>query len=153
VNIKQGKPRRRLPKVGDIFRFETSDGVFRFGRVIKDDAVVGPFRDAWLIYIYDVTSADGLTIPHLDKDMLLVPPMIVNQSLWSKGFFEVVKNEPLASSDVRMTHCFHNDLTNKWFDEYSNEISVKSKNYGMHALLFDRAACQAIVSALEGWGG
>jgi hypothetical protein len=149
MKIVASSPTTRLPRTGDIFRFKTSDGLFRFGRVIKDDAVVGPFKNAWLIYIYRHGSKHEDPPAELKKDDLLVAPMLVNQSPWEKGYFHTVRNEPVKSGDVLPRHAFRNRLNKKLFDEKGNELSTATEPVGDHALKFEKAVADTIVSALE----
>jgi len=149
LSIQKLKPIRKLPKTGDIFCYKTSDGLFRFGKVVKDDAVVGPFRNSLLIYLYSTPSKNKDLIPPLSKKELLFAPIFVDASMWRKGFFQQVKNEPLAQKEVFLKHCFQHRLSKKFFDEYSKELPRRIEPVGDFALHFDQSMCNQILSALN----
>ncbi len=149
LTIRKLKRIRKFPKTGDIFCYKTSDGLFRFGRVIKDDAVVGPFRCSLLIYLYSTPSKSKEIVPPLNKKELLLPPMLVDASPWRKGFFQLLKNVPLESKDVFLNHCFEHRLNKKLYDEYGKELFRRVKPVGEFALHFDPSVCRHILSTLN----
>jgi hypothetical protein len=145
-----GKAVRRLPKAGDFLRITISDSSYRFGRVIKDDVVIGPFRNGWLVYVY-ANRSDTQDLPDdLRKDNLLVAPLIVNQSPWAKGLFQPAGHAAIRSTDLWPTHCFQHSISGKYFDEYSNEVAGKYAYVGDFALKFDRAVESTLNTALAG---
>jgi hypothetical protein len=109
-------------KVGDIFTFQMKDdNRFFYGKVICKDAKVGPFEELILIYIYNSFSKEKDKNPELDKENLLIPPLMTNKLPWSKGYFETISNIPINSHDVFERHCFK-DISGKIFDEYNNSL-------------------------------
>jgi len=123
MNLRLLRKSRKAVKAGSLFVMLPPDDEYLFGRVIADDAVVGPIVDMLLIYIYDVRSSEKRP-PPLDElclERLLVPPIVTNRQPWLRGYFEEIEFRPLAESDRLERHCFADPLTGKHFDEYSNE--------------------------------
>ena len=52
------------------------------------------------MYIYDAFSPVKERIPELNKDKLLLPPLLTNRLAWSNGYFETIENHPLGPMDV-----------------------------------------------------
>ena len=114
-------PSRKAPKAGDLFTFQLPDDLFRFGRVITDEASAGGGSRLLLNYLYNVSS-DRRTPPtdELTHDRLLVPPLMTNRLLWSRGYFETVASKELRASDVLARHvfCYRRPGGIVYFDEF-----------------------------------
>ena len=77
-----------MPTAGDGFRITRSDSSERRGCVAKDDAVLGPFRNALVVYVVGHGVNDiAAALTSRDLDALLLPPLIINQSPWEAGLF------------------------------------------------------------------
>ncbi len=134
TNMKVLKKSRKRPRPGDIFAFQVEEGLFRFGRVIRVDARIGPMEDCVLLYIYRASSVEKNRIPELGKDDLLVPPVMTNFLAWSKGYFEIVEHRPLVQEDVFPVHCFWSCANQRHYDDNNNELPRRSEPCGFYGL-------------------
>lgn len=122
LNLAVLKKSRRKPEVGDTFALLPSDGLYLYGRVIATDCQIGPMKNCILIYIYRPRSSNKESIPELFRGQLLIPPLMTNALPWSRGYFEVLKNQPLQPIDKLPQHCFK-DTFGRYYDEYNNLLS------------------------------
>jgi len=131
MNMKVLKRQRKLV-VGDIFALQILPKQYHFGRIIRLDAKIVAFRDCILGYVYNATSDSKTDIPELSKNDLLIRPFMTNQQPWTKGYFEIVRREPLEPEDVLTPHCF--ELNGMFFDEYNNRLPERIEPCGFHGL-------------------
>jgi hypothetical protein len=115
------KPSRRPIHKGDVFVALPKDQIqkYLFGRVISDEARIGPWESVYLVYVYDFRS-DKKQIPTkeaLQPSRLLIPPFMTDRLAWSKGLFETIGSEPIANTDVQPTHVFR-----RWNGEFVDEL-------------------------------
>jgi hypothetical protein len=119
MNLLRLRGSRKQPIPGDLFVFHLRGGGFGFGCVIRDNAVVGPWRDLYLVYIFDHFSESKDLPNNLVFSSLLIPPIFSNQKPWKEGFFEHAGHCSLASEDLPEAHCFR-DLRGFYYDEFGN---------------------------------
>lgn len=113
---------RKKPKAGDIFVLKIISGPYFFGRVIKTEVDAGfGGRIAYLIYIYRDSSSNADELPDLDKNRLIIPPMMINQRPWIEGYFQTISHKPILEDDQFKRHCFRNSR-GVFFDEYGNAL-------------------------------
>ena len=148
VNMRVLTKSRKRPKPGDIFVFQMPDGLFRYGRVIRTDAVIGGFPNCTLIYIYSATSATKLPVPKLTKEQLLVPPIGTNRQPWLRGYFETIECRPFDHDDVLKTHCFESPTFKKYFDDQGRTLDDRCEPCGTYALDSYRTIDDAVSRAL-----
>jgi hypothetical protein len=134
TNMKVLKKSRKRPRPGDIFVLQIEEGHFRFGRVIRVDARIGPLENCVLVYIFRASSQDKHQIPELSKDDLLVPPVMTNCLPWSKGYFEVVEHRPLHEQDILPIHCFLDCMFRHYYDDDGKRLPYRSEPCGVHGL-------------------
>ncbi|HKX28912.1 MAG TPA: Imm26 family immunity protein [Blastocatellia bacterium] len=149
MSLKSLKPSRKAPQVGDLFVFQVTPGEYRYGRVVRTDAQVGPFQNALLVYLYKSPSSDKTQIPDLKLSDLLVPPVMTNQTPWTKGYFETVANRELQPGDVLERHSFKNGLNQKYFDEYNQILPEPVEPVGDHSLNLHGSINALITEALK----
>ena len=135
LNMERLKRSRKPIQVGDVFAYKMKDRPYGFGRVIRDEILMGNFTDVIMIYIYDAFSDYINSVPNLDKKRLLLPPILTSQRPWTTGYFVTVGNKPLLATDVLSTHCFK-DLASKfpYCDEYRQPLSNHVEPCGLYAL-------------------
>ncbi|MEI6533006.1 MAG: immunity 26/phosphotriesterase HocA family protein [Candidatus Roizmanbacteria bacterium] len=135
MDIQKIGPRTlKRPQEGDIFVFSFDNKEYYFGRVIKLDVIAGGFPGAVLIYAYDQKTNKKKLIPLLNKENLLIPPVMINRMPWTRGYFEVVEHKVLLPEDVFEKHIFKTDNPNISLDEYGNRMQNVVANYGYSAL-------------------
>lgn len=129
----RGKRTRKGPEAGDIFSY--SSGASRwFGRVIRTDLPGQTGRRTLLVYFYRPQVAVAATdIPALSPRDLLVPPMKIDETPWTLGYFAKVVSVPVAATDVLPHHCFRHPGTGNCFDEFDNP-SECSTGCGEHGV-------------------
>ncbi len=120
------------------------------GCVVKDDAIIGPFHNALLIYVFK-PGVDNMKSNYqkYGLDSLLLPPLVVNVSPWENGIFIPSGENPLRDIVLPSRHIFQNCLNGKTFDEYSEPIDSVGENIGDFALKFDTAIIPMIMQAYE----
>ena len=144
MNFVQLEKSRKKKRPGDIFVYQLKQepNLYRFGKIIKTDAVVGNLvgTKSNLIYLYEAISNSKLDIPVLDKNKLLLPPLGINNLPWTRGYFVTVGFEEVTEKNSHAVHCFRCDSrkTPTYYNEYSKEIH-KIKGYigehGLHSYL------------------
>ena len=117
------EPSRKRLRPGDVFAMEIPAGSYRFGRVVATDALVGPFPNCVLIYVFgaESKSKEPPDPAVLRPENLLVPPLMTNLLPWSRGYFETLENRTLQPGEVLDRHCFAHD-NGRYYDEYNNEL-------------------------------
>lgn len=134
VNMRVLTKSRKRPKPGDIFVFQMPDGLFRYGRVIRTDAVIGGFPNCTLIYIYSATSATKLPVPRLTREQLLIPPIGTNRQPWLRGYFEMIGHAQLRPEDVLEVHCFLDPVWKRYVDADGRVLPEKHEPCGFDGL-------------------
>jgi len=154
TNLEVLRPSRKAPSAGDTFAYKLPDSLFRFGRVVRNDATwtlaegAGP---AVLIYLYRVVTSE-LVMPNREElrpGRLLVPPMMTNRLPWSRGYFVTLANLPLDESDVLPQHCFLSHFRGTYFDADGQALPGPSEPVGDFALHSFRTIDDAISDALH----
>ena len=147
VNMVVLKKSRKPPASGDIFAFSMPGTPFFFGRVIRTDALIGPMKNNTLIYIYRVSSPDKTKVPELNKNELLVPPIMTNRQPWLRGYFENIENRPLEPKNALEKHCFI-DSWGHFYDEQNNKLPDRVEPCGAYGLHSYRTIDDAVSKAL-----
>ncbi len=127
------KKSRKKPQPGDIFVFKMPKFDYVFGRVIKTN-LGGGVPGGNLIYIYKAFSKDKKNIPLLDKNNLLIPPIIINSQGWLQGYFETVISKPLVKEDILSQHCFKDVAKREttYVDEDRRELKYPVEPCGIY---------------------
>lgn len=138
TNLQTLRPSRKKVRPGDIFAMLLPDGLYLFGRVIRDDAKWARGEDvnpALLIYVYRFRSQKKDTPPALElkSDRLLISPVMINRLPWSRGYFETIDNLQLGDEDILPVHCFLS-ANGKYYDEYSNLLPGPVEPVGDYGL-------------------
>ncbi|MCE5199648.1 MAG: Imm26 family immunity protein [Armatimonadota bacterium] len=148
-NCRVIKPSRARIRPGDIFVVQPHGREYVFGRVIKADAsILGGL--VYLVYIYNAFAKDKTDIPRLDKNNLLIPPILTDRSGWRSGICETVAQMPLTKDDILPNHCFMNTARPpRYFDEHDDPLRGCTQPCGKHALELERGIDALITDALE----
>lgn len=142
------KSRKKL-QPGDIFVFQMPDDFYRYGRVIRTDAIGGGFPDCNLIYLYAVATSTKLPVPALSTGSLLIPPELTNTLPWVRGYFENIEHRPLLKNDTLLVHCFWDDPFERYVDEYRNVLDRRHEPCGFYGLASYAGIDQAVSKALD----
>lgn len=103
----------RRPQDGDLFALAPPGGYLLFGRVVSTHAQWSSGDEpaeyeAVLIYVYGEWS-EYKEIPDpsvLAPDLLLLPPLLVEEEPWDLGLFETLATVPPGPGDLLDPHCF-----------------------------------------------
>lgn len=123
------KRSRAYPEIGDIFKINPIENLEFFGIVLNNHINNINGDDLLLVLIFkqniDISKslADGVS-----EDDLLIPPQIVGQEYWSRGyFFNAGKfDKPLDIAD----RGFYSVGKGKFFDEFGNELAKPPRLLG-----------------------
>ncbi len=138
---------KRAPLVGDVFAFRAADQAYRFGRVISTTAVAGPTHGCVLVYLYGAKSRDKTRVPKLERDALLLPPMMTTRAPWTHGYFEHVKTATVRTRDVLPQHAFR-DARGTLVDDEGRPLEAASAPVGELRLWDVEAIDAAIAGAI-----
>lgn len=141
------KATRGPRKPGEIFILKWKDLGYFFGRVVTDRVAMSPTPDSpprgpwphrdgnYLVYIYADPHPAPNPVPRLDRDRLIIPPVVVLNSPWTSGFFAPVAHQPLTSRDVLRRHCFwFVEDTDHLIDEMGNRLARRTEPCRQQAL-------------------
>lgn len=107
------------PRPGDVFAMQPENQVFIYGRVIRTDAAVGDIDRCLLVYIYRRVSSVLKPVPRLDRNDLLLPPVLTGDDMFALDYAKIIVRAPLTSEDVLPVHCFR-DSDGVYHDEYNH---------------------------------
>lgn len=149
--ISGNEKQKKWPKEGDVFYFQLSDDRFGYGMVALGNIDVGPFKNAIVIYIYDnfMPSLDESIV--LNKENLLLPPIITDASCWKNGYFVTFKNLDPNSRDIYPEHYFKNPIMDIVFDSHGTEVNMLTDNIpvGRESIQFHKNIIRSIEHVLN----
>jgi hypothetical protein len=136
MNLRVLKKSQRQPELGDVFVMQLDSANLLFGRVVSIDANPLGVGGGILIYIYRAKAPSKTSVPTLDRNRLLIPPLITNKLPWSRGYFEHIQSRPLEVGDVLTQHRFWDPLRGIFRDEQGNVVPDPSEpcgTWGLHS--------------------
>ncbi|PTX47371.1 immunity protein 26 of polymorphic toxin system [Melghirimyces profundicolus] len=145
-------PSRKRPKPGDVFVIQPKKGVYYYGRVIRTKMPnKNPMMRGWnLIYIYKVPTEKIVMPDQLNERGLLIPPKIVNNQGWLKGYFQTIGSIPLQEEDYVKDYGFWDAFTKTFVDEEGNKLDFKPKMYSDYGVGSYGSVAYDVQQALEG---
>lgn len=117
--LRKLKASRRNPAVGDVFTFHLPDK-YGFGKVIRNDATAFGFDDSNVVHLF-AEFAQAPLPTSFTNDELIFPPILINNTPWTRGFFQTIGNVELTSEEQQM-QCFESPELG-YIDEYGNILS------------------------------
>lgn len=152
TNLRVLKPSRKKVRRGDIFRMQLPDETYLFGRVIgtpedTNAPFIGPI---YFIYIYAYRSTTGKLAESsgLNPDSLLIAPLFTNRLAWSDGVFETIESASIADHAELDQHCFWAPDTDRYYDEFGNELAERSDPWAILGVTSYRTIDDRISKAL-----
>lgn len=127
---------RKKPKTGDVFVIQPIQGRFLYGHVIKtnienDD----PMIKGWsLIFIYGKVTSDPVLPESFRSNEFILPPMIVNNQGWLKGYFKTIGNIPVSNNELEKSYGFWDILTKGYVNEEGVPLINVPEIYGDYGL-------------------
>ena len=93
-------------------------GKFYFGKVIQTDlkSLDSFINGMTLIYIYNYCSIEKEIPLELEKEELLIAPIIVNNQPWLKGYFETIGNKQVLENEKTIDFAFWDTLKKEYVD-------------------------------------
>lgn len=130
------KKSKKTPNEGDIFVLQPLPNKFYYGKVIQTNIIS---KDSYingmtLIYIYNKVSEDKQLPQSLDKQDLLIAPIIVNNQPWQKGFFETIDNVNILESEKKIDYGFWDLLKEKFIDINGNDLVNEPQYWTQYGL-------------------
>ena len=139
--LKVIKKSRSIPKVGDVFLVSPREGIYFYGKVLVAN-IVRKVRDTFVEGKHVVFIFKGNTHEkNIDKYMpdysnLLIPPAIVGDEYWKKGYFHTIANIPLTEEEKKLDFGFYSiHFKGNFFCKETGELLDKEpKLLGMHGI-------------------
>jgi hypothetical protein len=124
------------PQTGDIFVLQPLERVYYYGKVIesKVDSKYLGFKSWYLIFIYNLKTAETIKDIDLNDIPLLIAPMVVNKRPWTMGYFVTISSSSISKYDIAIDYGFWSESRNKYFDLRGNEMSYKPYYSGVFGL-------------------
>ncbi|WP_349408980.1 immunity 26/phosphotriesterase HocA family protein [Pseudalkalibacillus sp. SCS-8] len=127
------KPSRKKLKDGNIFVLQPKKGLYMFGKVIRANLNMENdigMNGGTIVHIYKGVYSNYKEIPYLSSENLLLPPQIIINNGWTRGFFMNVGNSEVTNKDIPESYGFYHDFWNKSYDIEGNELEEKPKVCG-----------------------
>lgn len=139
--LKVIKKSRSIPKVGDVFLVSPREGIYFYGKVLVSN-IVRKVPDSFVEGKHVVFIFKGNTHgKNIDKYMpdysnLLIPPAIVGDEYWKKGYFHTIANIPLTEEEKKLDFGFYKlHFKGNFFCKETGELLDKEpKILGMHGI-------------------
>jgi len=126
--LRQMTKSKKRPQDGDVFVIQPEEHTYYFGKVIIGNIQSKniDYQGMVLVYIYEGSSTTKEIPSRLSERELLLPPKVVNQQGWSKGYFETVGNIAVTEQEKNIDFGFFS--SNEPFSSY-HEIPEQLKVY------------------------
>ncbi|MBF0787317.1 MULTISPECIES: immunity 26/phosphotriesterase HocA family protein [unclassified Streptococcus] len=129
------------PKEGDVFLVSPRSGIYFYGKVIVSK-IVRKVPDTFVegkhvIFIFKCrTNEKTIDNYYPDYNNLLIPPSIVSQDYWKKGYFYTISNIPLTEEEMNLDFGFYKiHLKNNFFCKETGEVLDREPALlGMHGI-------------------
>lgn len=130
------KKTRKAPTEGDIFVLQPLSNIFYFGKVIQTNLVS---KDSFingmtLIYIYDNCSQNKEIPENLENSIFLVPPIIVNNQPWQRGYFETICNTAVLEKEKKINYGFWDVLKKEFVDVSGKRLRSEPAWWSIYGL-------------------
>jgi hypothetical protein len=130
------KPSRKKPKEGDVFVIQPKEGLYLYGKVIRTKIPSKNIMiNGWnLIYVYRKISKNIVMPDYLVANDLLIPPQIVNNQGWLKGYFQTIGSLPVTEKDKSINYGFLDFKTKEYVNEEGKPLGYKPEmwtDYGI----------------------
>jgi hypothetical protein len=147
MNLREIQRSRKKPVPGDVFAMFMPGRGWLYGRVVATDALIGPFEDCLLLYIYRHVSGECRAPDDLSPE-LLVPPILTDTFPWKKGYFKTIAHVPLRRDQLLPVHCFYSPVRSHYFNEKNQQLDHRTEPCGFYALTTERGIDGRISEAL-----
>ncbi len=147
------KPSRKKPKEGDVFIIQPKEDLYFYGKVIRTEIPSKNIMvNGWnLIYVYKKVSKNIVMPDCLDVNELLIPPQIVNNQGWLKGYFQTIGSLPVTDEDKSINYGFFDFKTKKYVDEEGQPLGYKPEMWVDYGIGSYGSVAADIKAALENY--
>ncbi|NQR01074.1 hypothetical protein HO839_10430 [Streptococcus suis] len=129
------------PAVGDIFVLSSREGIYFYGKVIVAN-IVRKVPDTFVegkhvVFIFKGNTQETNLDKYIpDYDNLLIPPAIVSDDYWKKGYFYTIANIPLTEEEKNLDFGFYKiHFKNNFFCKETGEVlEQEPKILGGHGI-------------------
>lgn len=129
------------PAVGDIFVLSSREGIYFYGKVIVAN-IVRKVPDTFVegkhvVFIFKGNTQETNLDKYIpDYDNLLIPPAIVSDDYWKKGYFYTIANIPLTEEEKNLDFGFYKiHSKNNFFCKETGEVlEQEPKILGGHGI-------------------
>jgi len=129
LNLRVLQPSRKRIREGDIFSLSPADGMFLHGAVVSIGANWSDSAPPCnMIYIYSVVSPNDAPpkIEELTPDSLLIPPELINNLPWRRGYFKSVGHCDVSCLNTLPVHAFYSNTERRLYDESGRPLHADS---------------------------
>ena len=136
------KRKRAYPQKGDVFVFSIQEAVYFYGKVLNNHINLQG-DDLLLVALFKskTRSPDLAALDEIGTDLLL-PPWVVGQEYWTRGyFFNVGLNDP---SPLPYTYGFYHSMRRCFVDEYDNNLDYVPDYYTARGVATDTGVSYAV---------
>ncbi|NQM31099.1 hypothetical protein HO415_10700 [Streptococcus suis] len=135
------KKSKQKPVEGDIFVLSPREGIYFYGKVIVAN-IVRKVPDTFVegkhvVFIFKGNTQETNLDKYIpDYDNLLIPPAIVSDDYWKKGYFYTIANIPLTEEEKNLDFGFYKiHFKNNFFCKETGEVlEQEPKILGGHGI-------------------
>jgi hypothetical protein len=126
------EPSRKQRKEGEVFVIQPSKDLFFYGKVIKTQIQLSDpiMNGGHLIYIFNHSSKTLEMPEYLNPNNLLIPPQIINNQGWSKGYFKTLGIQQVTDEERQIDFGFFDIVSKGFVNEEGVRLNCKPKVYG-----------------------
>ena len=143
------------PKEGDIFLVQPLMNMYYYGKVIQTqiqskDSFVNGMN---LIFIYNKYTTDQSIPEDLNDAGFLIPPIIINNLPWSRGYFQTIGTAPVTEREKSMSYGFWSFLKKSFVDVQGVPLAYRPQYWSDYGLASYAVIGEKIQTALKGKKG
>lgn len=129
TELLQLKKSRKKPKTGDIFVMQVKSDLYYYGKVIKTEIKsLNPLLQEWnLVYIYNYSTRDIQDCGQINKQDLLLPPLVTNHKGWYDGYFLTIGNEEVSEEELNFDYGYWDDIRKVYRNEEGTILEKQPK--------------------------
>lgn len=126
------EPSRKQRKEGEVFVIQPSKGLFFFGKVIRTKIQLSDpiMNGGHLVFIFNHLSKSLEMPKYLNPNNLLIPPQIINNQGWSKGYFKTLGIQQVNDEERQIDYGFFDIVSEGHVNEDGVPLNRKPKVYG-----------------------
>jgi hypothetical protein len=150
------KTSRKKPKNGDIFVVQPNSKVYYYGHVIETNIQSkNPFINGMcLVFIYNYKTNELLLpgIKDLERNGLLIPPVVVNYRGWTKGYYFTIGNLPSEQIKTKYDYGFWSTITRRYYSLTGEELKHRPQYrdiYGLSSYGYIGRTIHRLLNGLE----